>query len=94
MLADLETQIREVKADARRKGQQRDRVAKLVEEKVAAAEQAEQQSRGKRGAGALGLLQGGGEEEGESGEAMDVDVREGIRRSTKRGGFGMVGRQH
>jgi hypothetical protein len=88
MLASLDADIQRVKQQAKKTGQQKERVQTLVDEKMAAAEK-EETSRPKRSAGALeSMLSMDDEDE----DAMDLDQNEGgrgQRRNAKRGGFGL-----
>jgi len=88
MLVSLDSQIAAVKREARKSGQQKERVQRLVDEKIAAADK-EETSRPKRGAGTLEALMNVDEPAGS--DAMDVDENDGrsIRRASKRGGFGL-----
>jgi hypothetical protein len=92
MLAELQAQIANVKETARKNGQQDKKVQDRLEKMMAEAE-TKDQSRPKRGAGALGALVDVDDDD-ENGDAMDLDdnVRRGPNRTNKRGGFGMMGR--
>jgi COP9 signalosome complex subunit 7 len=88
MLASLDADIQHVKRQAKKTGQQKERVQALVDEKMAAAEK-EETSRPKRGAGALENVLNLDDEDD---DAMDLDQSEGgrgQRRNAKRGGFGL-----
>jgi COP9 signalosome complex subunit 7 len=88
MLATLDADVQRIKIEAKKSGQQKERVQTLLDEKTAAAEK-EETSRPKRGAGALeGMLNLDDEDD----DAMDLDQNEGgrgQRRNAKRGGFGL-----
>jgi len=92
MLTELEAQITNVKQTARQNGQQNKKVQDKLDKMLAEAE-TKDQSRPKRGAGALGGMVDVDDDE-ENGDAMDLDDngRRGANKTNKRGGFGMMGR--
>jgi hypothetical protein len=92
MLAELEAQIASVKQTAHQNGQQNKKVHDKLDKMLAEAE-TKDQSRPKRGAGALGALVDVDDDD-ENGDAMDLDDngRRGASRTNKRGGFGMMSR--